>query len=94
MIDRRDRPTIEELRAKHGEHWGISQEKPRRNPADRERLMRKIQERDEAAILAEYARLGRQPVYAGGILLSPGLVEHVNPSWRDRRESSDGGEAA
>lgn len=41
------------------------------------RLDGRAQSAGERAILAEYARLGRDPVYAGEWLVSPGLAEKL-----------------
>jgi hypothetical protein len=71
------RPTLDELRAKHGPSWGLKifDDKP---------LAMRRAGRDERAtereILTQYARRDRDPVYAGhGILVSPSLVDQLRP---------------
>ena len=71
--DRSQRPTLDELRCKHGPNWGLEKVGPlaRQNTVD-------TRPRDARKIVAEYGRTGKKPVYAGsGILISPGLLEIV-----------------
>jgi hypothetical protein len=78
------RPTLDELRERHGPNWGLmgacAVEQALAPDAEREGERReacraRAAAKTEAAILAEYARLGREPVYAGEILVSPALFK-------------------
>jgi hypothetical protein len=72
--DRKNRPNIDELKAKHGDNWGIIQEQQdRANAADSARHMAEANER---ALLAEYAAAGIEPRRASdGTLLSLSLLQ-------------------
>ena len=66
-----EKPTIEQLKAKYGETFGIGQvkkEAPMTMPTEPEKARWRQQ------ILAEYARRGVEPVYSWGELVSPSLL--------------------
>jgi len=73
---RSHRPTLEQLREKYGENFGLNRFKKLVAERSHERDERD-QARTNAAILAEYERLGKPPVYAGDLLVSPGLAETI-----------------
>jgi hypothetical protein len=76
--DRKKRPTLDELRAKHGPNWGIKRMPNRPETTARQEANSRMQtEREQRKILAEYARLGRAPVYAGDMLVSPSLESQL-----------------
>jgi hypothetical protein len=73
------RPTIDELRAKHGPTWGIKTfadvERAEARTAD-ERRQREMRDRH---VLAEYAKLGLEPVHASdGTLVSLAMLRALN----------------
>lgn len=73
------RPTIDELRAKHGPTWGIKTfadvERAEARDAD-DRRQREMRDRQ---VLAEYAALGIDPVYASdGTLALPLLLRSID----------------
>ena len=83
------RPTIEELYAKHGPTFGIRQfdkiDSLRGSHGDtpieaqRERQLRHAREVADRIILAEYAKLGIDPIYASdGMLASPSLLRSLD----------------
>ncbi len=85
------RPTIDELRAKYGPTWGIkttaSLDLDGKRIAEREREMR------DRHVLAEYAALGIDPVYASdGTLASPSLLRSLNRMPAKRNTNSFEGE--
>jgi hypothetical protein len=76
---RKTRPTLDELRAKHGPTWGLKTivdvERDEAQAAD-DRRHREMRDRQ---VLAEYAALGIDPVYASdGTLASPSLLRSIN----------------
>jgi hypothetical protein len=81
--DRARRPPLEQLREKYGPNWGLKGTnaldaiKP---PVDQ---ARRRDSRDQTALemkfLAEYARLGCDPIYAGDMLVSPELADMLRP---------------
>lgn len=73
---RAERPTTEQLKEKYGENFGLNRFKRLVVEKCQERYERD-QARTNAAILAEYERLGKPPVYAGDLLVSPGLAETI-----------------
>jgi len=73
---RSHRPTMEQLKEKYGENFGLNRFKRLVVERCQERYERD-QARTNAAILAEYERLGKPPVYAGDLLVSPGLAETI-----------------
>jgi len=74
-LPRAERPTIDELRAKHGPNWGINAEEREAVTASHQRLATRMREQLERDILAQYASLGREPIYAGEWLVSLELAE-------------------
>jgi len=75
-VERANRPTIAELRAKYGPTWGI---KTMAAAARHERELRHAKECADRAILAEYAALGLDPVHTNdGTLVSPALLRALN----------------
>jgi hypothetical protein len=79
IVDRSGRPTFDELRAKHGPTWGLKTivdlERDEAQAAD-DRRNREMRDRQ---VLAEYAALGIDPVYASdGALASPSLLRSIN----------------
>ena len=78
-VDRSNRPTFDELRAKHGPTWGLKTivdvERDEARAAD-DRRYREMRDRQ---VLAEYAGLGLDPVYASdGTLVSPALLRSLD----------------
>jgi hypothetical protein len=79
IVDRSNRPTIDELRAKYGPTFGITTvgkiEREEARAAD-DRRAREMRDRQ---VLAEYASLGIDPVYASdGTLASPSLLRSID----------------
>jgi hypothetical protein len=79
FTERQIRPTIDEMRAKYGPTWGIQTiadvERDEARAAD-DRRQREMRDRD---VLAEYAALGIDPVYASdGTLVSPALLRSID----------------
>jgi hypothetical protein len=79
IVDRSGRPSIDELRTKHGPTWGlktivdVERDEARATDDRRHREMRDRQ------VLAEYAGLGLDPVYASdGTLASPSLLRSID----------------
>jgi hypothetical protein len=97
IIDRSNRPSIDELRERYGPTFGIKRvdalDKIRGEPDDEERERRvnaeraaTMVERNRRNILADYARLKLDPVKASdGTLVSPALLRALNrmPTARD-----------
>jgi hypothetical protein len=88
-FDIQPRPSLEELQAARGEHFGLTP--PPDDPAIREPTVtdRRL-ESERRKMLAEYAHLNQDPVYAApGMLVSPSLVKLINESRGvpHRRES-------
>lgn len=81
--DRSQRPTLEELRHKHGPNWGLTKEDPVFTGSSA--VLSCEQKRMDQKIIAEYERIGQTPVYAGDMLISPGLVRQM----RGRNDASD-----
>ena len=69
-LSRENRETLEQLHARHGKNFGLKTIEP--EPARFEAVAK-----TEAAILAEYHRLGREPIYAGEMLISPALLKSL-----------------
>lgn len=69
------RPTIEEMKEKYGETWGLNP-RPEATASDPE-AARRARERSERDIEAEYSAHGEEPVRAGDILLSRELVHKI-----------------
>lgn len=76
-----DRPSLDDLRAKHGPNWGLhpKEEKPMEEEQRIAAMSAKQLDREQQKILAEYQRIGGEPVYAGEFLLSPSLVKNLRP---------------
>jgi hypothetical protein len=85
---RKTRPTLGELRARHGPNWGIKRMPDRPETTARQEQAARMQaERKQRKILAEYARLGREPMYAGDMLISPGLESQLRLRPAQRHEA-------
>lgn len=80
FTERKTRPTIDELHARYGPTFGITTVgKVEREDARRERELHHAKECADRAILAEYAQLGIDPVYASdGTLASPSLLRSID----------------
>jgi hypothetical protein len=74
--DRAERLTMDELRARHGPNWGFKGQREELAAAHGEGARRQ-NEREERAILAEYERLGIEPLRAGDVLISPALLKTI-----------------
>ena len=73
------RPTIDELRAKHGPTWGIKTMADLDHAEARVADERRQRETRDRHVLAEYAAIGLDPVYASdGTLVSPALLRALN----------------
>jgi hypothetical protein len=73
------RPTIDELRAKHGATWGIKTIADVERDEARNADDRRNREMRDRQVLAEYASLGIDPVYASdGTLASPSLLRSID----------------
>jgi hypothetical protein len=68
---RATRPTLEELRAKHGPHWGLKSMDGEVSDAE----IPKADASQDGKILEEYRQLGREPIYAWGRPMSPSLLK-------------------
>jgi hypothetical protein len=93
IVDRSGRPDIDELRAKHGPTWGLKTivevERDEARAAD-DRRQREMRDRQ---VLAEYAALGLDPVYASdGALASPSLLRSINRMPAKRNTNAFEGE--
>lgn len=74
--DREKRPTYDELKARHGENWGIGQREAVEDKAAREVSAQRMREANETMLLREYA--GAAPHEAApGIAVSRELVERI-----------------
>jgi hypothetical protein len=83
VIDRSRRPTIDELRAKHGPTWGIKTTADVERHEARAADDRRNRETRDRHVLAEYAKLSLDPVYASdGTLVSPALLRSLNRMTR------------
>lgn len=74
---RKRRPNLEDLRKKHGQNWGIRSmggDLSRDETAPLAPRAAVDQAAAERKILAEYARVGKEPFRAGNLLISPSLV--------------------
>jgi len=88
------RPTIDELRARYGPMWGIKTSPNVHREEARERELRHAKECADRAILAEYAALGLDPVYAAdGLLVSPALLRSLNRMPRKSDNAPEGNPA-
>ena len=67
-------PTLEQLRERYGENWGLSAKPARQLNAE---AQRKAMERSAVEVGREYEALGASPVYAGDMILSPALVKSI-----------------
>lgn len=86
--DRATRPDLEELQAAKGEHFGLTP--PPDDPAIRDPTVtdRRL-ESERRKMLAEYAHLNQDPVYAvPGMLVSPSLVRLMKDQPRPQRDES------
>jgi hypothetical protein len=73
------RPTIDELRAKHGPTWGLKTTADLERDEARTADDRRQRETRDRHVLAEYAKLGLDPVHASdGTLVSPALLRALN----------------
>jgi hypothetical protein len=82
------RPNLEELQAAMGEHFGLTP--PPDDPAIRDPTVtdRRL-ESERRKMLAEYAHLNQDPVYAApGMLVSPSLVRLMKDQPRPQRRES------
>jgi hypothetical protein len=76
IIDRSTRQSLDELRAKHGPTWGIKTTASL--DLDGKRIAERNREMRDRQVLAEYASLGIDPVYASdGTLASPSLLRSI-----------------
>jgi hypothetical protein len=81
------RPTIDQLRARYGPTWGL------KTTADAERHEARIanerrnRETRDRHVLAEYAAIGIDPVYASdGTLVSPALLRAIGRMPKPHKE--------
>jgi hypothetical protein len=79
IVDRSGRPDIDELRAAYGATWGIQTIADLERDEARAADDRRQREKRDRQVLAEYAALGLDPVYASdGTLASPSLLRSIN----------------
>lgn len=73
-VKRSERPSLDELRAKHGPTFGLKLIGVEAETQQAAELDQRAREFVDRKILAEHARLGQEPVYAGTVLVSPSLA--------------------
>jgi type II secretory pathway component HofQ len=83
---RAQRPSYEDLKAKHGENWGIGPTPEQAKAETPERAARRLAARD-AAIAREYAAAGVEPVMAGDMVVSPSLLKTLGRWPNVQRET-------
>lgn len=69
------RKSYEELKAKHGENWGLQ---PMEDPARTKEFRGDLQRRHLEGIEAEWDRRGVEPPRLCGIVVSPELAKQLN----------------
>lgn len=87
---RKKRPSLEELRAKHGPNWGlkgISDIEQQRINEVKERVARRQMEANTRMAEREWLARGEEPMYATeGMIISPELADVINE--QDKRRAA------
>src|SRR5262245_26054077 len=80
------RPTLQELKDKYGDNWGLNPIKDEDDLSKRADQARARITRNDQDILREYTRLNVEPVYASnGMLVSPAMLKLLH-QWPPRKQ--------
>jgi len=69
-MDRGEKPTLDQLKERYGENWGLKDDKPVKSLEEKTAENRAAMEREQARVRAEYEALG-MPAPASKLALSP-----------------------
>lgn len=87
---RKARPTYNDLKAKHGENWGIGQQQTAEDRAAGEQRAARMAEANDTLLRREYDAAGEKPRQAApGILVSRELAERLGARHQPQREAAE-----